>query len=329
MKSRLRNRGFTLIELLVVIAIIAILVALLLPAVQQAREAARRAQCKNNLKQIGLSLHNYHETHKSFPAGSFLQRRWYPTWATATLPFRDGAPLYKQLATIQKSIGNYGGSGRDWQVWDYRPINGLRHRQITYRAFQCPSDPGQPHGGWSKTSYAGSIGDQQINAQGGRYAAPAIPSLLGNGRNNRGQIAYGSNISGMFSNRNWCAKFRDVTDGTSNTIHAGEVISGCSYEHRRGPSHVWGALAYTSAGINVKIYNCTGMATLNTPTTANGEPTYHQRSFGFAQTFRSAHTGGAHFLMCDGTVHFVTDQIDFRTYQRLGDRRDGKPIGEF
>jgi prepilin-type N-terminal cleavage/methylation domain-containing protein len=315
MKSRLRDRGFTLIELLVVIAIIAILVALLLPAVQQAREAARRAQCKNNLKQIGLALHNYHETHKYFPAGEFWGTRnsRQGSWMIHILPFSDGGPLVKQMNSYKKAANFSSGGGI--HCWDWR-VGGKRVRQYEFPNFNCPSDASGSHNGWSHNSYAGNGGNNRT----GSILTTVCPTCL---TTQWGQSRSASRISGMFGRVDWCARFRDVTDGQSNVFHAGEVLPGCNDWQRYGVTRAIGALAMTTPGMNVKVQNCFGLAEIP------AAQAQWRRNQAEARGFRSQHTGGGHFLLCDGAVKFVTEQIDYVTFNRLGDRRDGGLIGQF
>lgn len=186
-----KKRGFTLIELLVVIAIIAILIALLLPAVQQAREAARRSTCKNNLKQIGLALHNYHDTHRVFPPGVInVSSKNYIGWGTFILPFMDQAPLYNFIKTN-------GGFDVAWSsVTALTTAN--QGAKTIIPAYICPSDP---MGG--------------LNVEMSSYGKSNYVSCPGNLFNGTG--AY----SGVFY-ANSKVRMRDITDGTSNTILGGE-----------------------------------------------------------------------------------------------------------
>ncbi len=187
-----KNRGFTLIELLVVIAIIAILIALLLPAVQQAREAARRSTCKNNLKQIGLALHNYHDTHRVFPPGSISQHGWLST--TFILPFIDQAPLYQAIKPNGPIVLT-------------NAIILARVRTVL-PAYLCPSsaDPDA-----SKNSSA------QVRVAGIQYPI-GLSNYLAIDGNGDLRCNYGlSSFNGIFY-QNSKTKIRDITDGTSNTV---------------------------------------------------------------------------------------------------------------
>jgi len=301
-----RRRGFTLIELLVVIAIIAILIALLLPAVQQAREAARRTQCRNNLKQIGLALHNYHDAHGIFPPASIYT---YPnrgggdvasnyTWIAMILPYLDQAPLYNSI-NFQQPLFNQTAS------------NGEPIYSTLISSMLCPSDTGygaaNPHNiGWS--NYAGSEGYDWHQRPGHR-------------------------LVGMFEILT-PIRVRDVQDGTSNTIAVGEVTahgytggairtSGTG-EPRRGNSGVFRSLLmapHSSSDVNVgPLLDPEG----NQRGAGSGAGFWWKASpHAFQATYLAAwgpnaqwhgpsspHTGGAHFLLADGAVRFITENID-------------------
>ena len=231
------KRGFTLIELLVVIAIIAILIALLLPAVQQAREAARRTQCKNNLKQYGLALHNYHDVYGRFPSGG-SRPTWGQTlpnisWHARILPFADQAPLYNKLdLSVDARHQDLGGGDR------------LRLQQPPYSL--CPSDAsGRMHNDWTQTNYGGNLGGQRIPSASGAcniFMTPGTHYLdsnppgannLGGGDHDHGNTNNVRGISGMFSRMGMSIGIRDVTDGTSNVIFIGEILPAC-VDHREG-----------------------------------------------------------------------------------------------
>jgi len=195
--QRSQKRGFTLIELLVVIAIIAILIALLLPAVQQAREAARRSACKNNMKQIGLGLHNYHDTHRTFPPGVIIRGaddfHNRLGWGTMILPFIDQAPLYSQIGVATT------GFRVDWMTANGG--NEIDQALVVIPPFICPSDPmggiNTEEGSYGKSNYKGCSGTDSPNE------------------------TAGDNCNGTFCD-NTKTRIRDFTDGTSNTFIVGE-----------------------------------------------------------------------------------------------------------
>ena len=195
------RRGFTLIELLVVIAIIAVLIALLLPAVQQAREAARRTQCKNNLKQLGLALHNYHDTFLVFPPGQFQplgtnvnSSTNRSCWMQRILPYIDQATLFNTFAT---NMSGPAGFASNWPG-----------ANTILPALMCPSDPSSP-----KNATASGLANQGFS---GNYSVCA-------GSTTFGVDGGGDKLNGMF----FCysrTSIRDTTDGTSNTLLAGEIL---------------------------------------------------------------------------------------------------------
>ncbi len=305
------KRGFTLIELLVVIAIIAILIALLLPAVQQAREAARRSTCKNSLKQIGLALHNYHDTHRVYPPG-YIARGVVAgdlatsetgsgfAWGVMVLPFLDQSPLYNQLnlnldCTVAPNIG-------------------LGNERLSI--FRCPSDPNQGVFSVSDTSntyelasanYVGIFGY-------GSLTTPGAPSEKG--------ILY----------RNSNIKIRDLTDGSSNTIVVGErsfqhQFTGAStaveadstwYAAIPGVTRPAGMMSMTEGPASL-ILGHVGMSSMHHPPNTTNH----------IANFSSKHEGGAHFLLGDGAVRFLSENMNYETFHYLGTINDGNVIGEF
>lgn len=330
----LRRRAFTLIELLVVIAIIAVLVALLLPAVQQAREAARRSACKNNLKQHGLALHNYHDTFTIFPSPSIASRHntsaaiaggcsgWVNhsgySWRVMILPYMDQAPLYNQFefagSRIHSCMNNPAISGADWN----------RIRGTIIPTFICPSDPTPKlRGGWAGSNYCAAVRARGDLSHGSTGTDPDMGALTRNGT-----------TMGSF------------LDGTSNTIMVGEVYRGKKFGRMSG----WPG-SYMANNTDPSVYpanetgnrsnkwvESTGWGQVNAgvtvdtslPTNDPGNP--HQ----YVQVHRindeqvdvvswtdavnggnvgyrplsSTHTGGAHALMADGSVKFVSENVD-------------------
>ncbi|EDL59899.1 DUF1559 family PulG-like putative transporter [Gimesia maris] len=319
-KNVSHKRGFTLIELLVVIAIIAILIALLLPAVQQAREAARRSTCKNNLKQIGLALHNYHDSHRTFPPGAVWygvgvapengrDALWGTTWVVQVLPFMDQGPLYNNynMSLPARSANSNTGSSV------------LR---AIIPSLKCPSQTKvdrsrltQDHDGFSRITYAAAVGSGS--------------ALTRSDHNNTRR--------GMFSAvGQYGAKIRDVEDGTSNTIMLGEIVVGTATSDDKG---AWGwctgALfaGRNSNGIltpNAQVYDRTPYASNNTSDNDfNRRNNPDDTNAGSGQAARSSHVGGVHFTMADGAVRFISENVDQTTYLNLLSIGDGNVIGEF
>ncbi|WP_437202822.1 DUF1559 family PulG-like putative transporter [Planctomicrobium sp. SH664] len=324
--------GFTLIELLVVIAIIAVLIALLLPAVQQAREAARRSQCKNNLKQYGLALHNYHDTFMMFPIAAAGDRQAIPrvSWQVRLLPYLEQAALYNELdfsTRLPLSAYTTGSSATNLGIV---PAQYLSTGRQAYRhqipVALCPSAtwtfPESSTVG-AQGSYGGSTGSTSTNGGAGcdSYNAYAEIDLPRNG-----DTLNLAQISGMFSRKGAAIGIRDVTDGTSNTIHVGEVLSGCTAEVA---ARSWwfadslnNSYATTITPIN-DFTTCPGSNRITSPACTAG--TNYTYSYGF----KSEHVGGAQFLLVDGSVRFVSENINHALFQSLGGRADGKVVGDY
>ena len=315
---RVRRRAFTLIELLVVIAIIAILIALLLPAVQQAREAARRTQCKNNLKQLGIALHNYHDVYGQFAPTLFRTVGGAPTWGqnekgsylVQLLPYMEQDSIYNMIDFTQLRV--------DPQT----DPAGKRLYTNRIASFICPSDPtpqGVSHPTRAQTNYLCSMGNQAMPSRGG-WCNITPGNIFGTGPQGHGNSANAGRISGVISRLNWAAKIADISDGTSNTIHAGETRPSCGDHTRNGWYHFNATWCATTAPINYPI-RCIGGAGF-----PGAQDCSHWQNWQTSQGFKSAHPGGAQFLYCDGHVSFVSENIDYRNYQRMGDRRDGERI---
>ncbi len=326
--SKLR-RGFTLIELLVVIAIIGVLIALLLPAVQAAREAARRAQCSNNLKQIGLALHNYESALGTYPMGVVS----YPNWAT-TCNNTSGNPdkrrnftLFAMILPYVEAQNSFNAINFDFTVNDLQgSVHGGRTNYTGLVAridsFVCPSDSQQtplafPSNPYSQSSYAGNAGLMDIIRR-----IQSCPREI--------------NGDGAFS-RNWTYRNSDFKDGLSTTFMVGEYSRFINHPH-----------TYTNSWTRFANWNFTG--TPNT-TFVNGIASAVPRmnanvrvpdipSVGPAITwasnpevlemgqfaFHSPHSGGAYFLFGDGSVRFLKDTINIDTYRALSTRARGEVV---
>lgn len=296
MVRRRLTRGFTLIELLVVIAIIAVLIALLLPAVQQAREAARRTQCKNNMKQFGLALHNYHDTALTFPPGGFYQGTNIGTgmgWQVSILPYMDQAPMYNQF---------------NFNATAYTDATNLAIALRNPPGFFCPSgqnnvsaNGGEVSGGRPCLSvhYYGVMGPKGTNPRtGAAYTVNANPAGHG------GFSAHG--LMPRHANR----RMSDIIDGTSNTLAIGEISwisANCYRVWTRGcDSSACGSTKNVLNGINTTPYN--------------GSNNFNDVSFG------SQHVGGAHFLNADGSVTFLSQNIDMGVYLSLASINGGESV---
>lgn len=335
----MKKRGFTLIELLVVIAIIAVLIALLLPAVQQAREAARRTQCKNNLKQIGLGLHNYHDLYNTLPPGVLASSwgGWGASWYMRILPQIDQAPLYSQIT--------FSGYHHGWAASQQADCpaghsNGQALARANISWAICPSSPlevKRDTGGALTliSQYHGISGATTGNG----YTVAAANQALSSGGiiTGTGSLVAGRSIG-----------FKDMTDGTTNVMVVGEASN-----------FVWTAAPAAGGSKTVPVNGVHGImmgtATLATVEAAPGrsfERLFNLTTvryapnapavpsdtaswpgtgdnFGPNNPLSSAHTGGVQVLIGDGSARFISDNIDMLTLRLLAVRNDGQVLGEF
>ncbi|MDB5306122.1 MAG: prepilin-type cleavage/methylation protein [Gemmataceae bacterium] len=329
---RNRSPGFTLIELLVVIAIIAILIGLLLPAVQKVREAAARAKCQNNLKQLGLALHNYHDADGKFPPGTMVSVNFQPPeWPYLLhylLPHIEQAAYYTTVGA-----GNwlttapwYGGGQAAWG-----PLLGMG-----IPTFRCPSDTGTPtstHAGsnipLARSNYLGFFSGTKDR----HNWSPDDPNL--------GYPRSPVNQRALFTmGQSRASRMADVTDGTSNSLAIGEYIGGKDsddsrgwfYSTRAGNQFLYATWTPNSSNPDVMIsyqhycssgYNLPGQ---NQPCSVDDGDGFGGNNYVIS---RSRHTGGVNAVYCDGHVGFISNGIPLATWQYLAWIADGQVIGNY
>jgi len=294
----MKRRAFTLVELLVVIAIIGVLVALLLPAVQAAREAARRSSCSNNLKQIGLGLHNYHDNHLQLPPAGMSVGNDF-SWAVLILPQIEQENLYE---AFDKNI-----------VYSAAANEAVALGMPA--AYHCPSGTGLTSGSTGDASggvripashYYGCLGPRGTNpSTGSAYQEVDVASTY--------HINGVMSGNGMFIDSKGY-KFRDCTDGTANTMMVGEiswddVIPGYR-SWARGCRGGCGAAKNINYSINGEVY-------------VSGTVSHNDMSMG------SNHPGGAQFVFVDASTHFLSETIDHNVYLSLASRNGGEVLGEY
>ncbi|MBI1247558.1 DUF1559 domain-containing protein [bacterium] len=313
-----KHRGFTLVELLVVIAIIGVLIALLLPAVQQAREAARRMSCQNNLKQLGLASHNFHDTYGNLPPGCHNDDNNGMGWGVYLLPYVEQDNLQNLIVAQVKAKQSSGANGLlpkggyTGNV-DSAPYN----RCYTYpgwsnnsmakqklEAFRCPSNAlaETDNNGFGASSYCGNMGDNIYFSSNGS----ASTGLL---------------IDPFYNNETWVVKFSEITDGLSNTLLFGEVgqSQGVTVQQNNSYSFpVW--IGCNNDGTwSHKDWGTGGCMRVAGPSYPMNIRVGSQSDM----TFGSFHPGGAQFVFADGGVHFISENVNTLLYGYLANRHDG------
>ena len=329
LRVRPRRDAFTLIELLVVIAIIAVLIALLLPAVQQAREAARRTQCKNNLKQIGLAMHNYHDTHGQFP----LSIGWNPGTNERQGAFSDKVFMLPYLDRTPE----YQATNFDDFPWDSNGWFGnanIKAQSKKLPVFNCPTQPYSAGGGRANFTYAINMGTAGPNGQYGAGNHNGLASYCGGGDPSDRPVKMGS-----------------ITDGTSNTGAYSEFLIDGTDTPQSQQVYSWATAGATDT---VTRQNCilqgglggragmrgaswawsfVGIGSVYSHTMAPNDKACHSFAGDWEgstlMSASSAHTGGVHLLMADGAVKFVSTNVDHTTWVAVGTRNGSDRVGEF
>jgi prepilin-type N-terminal cleavage/methylation domain-containing protein/prepilin-type processing-associated H-X9-DG protein len=311
--------GFTLVELLVVIAIIGILVALLLPAVQAAREAARRSECSNKLKQFGLAMHNYHDTVRTLPSGVAAsgvdkcanagsgQGNARATWSVMILPYLEQAPLYDKFIQTENFSMNWEQVGSS---------NNHALATLPNPAFHCPSDP---YGQESASNYMACAGGGPPSGFASSDACAATSTA--------NFILYYNGAIYVNSKTNLSA----LTDGTSNTYLMGEskymVNRACPNPAKAG---CWACSTYLNASWRYYVNITAAVEPINQPPAGwytKGQPPCNESLPG--RVFGSMHPGGCQTLFADGSVQFMTQTLDVNIHRSLGARADGGPVGGY
>jgi prepilin-type N-terminal cleavage/methylation domain-containing protein len=344
-----RRLAFTLVELLVVIAIIGVLVALLLPAVQAAREAARRAQCINNLKQHGLAIQSYMDVKKRLPAGAYWHDpddKCTPASSKADFIGRKGStprPCEDLRGTIQIRLLPYMEQQSLYQAFDHvwktdesvypdgRPVG-----STPVATFVCPSDE-HPSEATNETTESSLSADQLRQYKGTNYQASRGPTAHidsgpctcpGSAQYSREYTLPKNSIypdlgtslyptfAGPFTRMSLEVKAKEITDGLSNTIFMGEVRPGCSSHASEGWAWSHSGNGLVSTVIPINIDTCSQDLTAGCRCWAN---------WSTALGFKSAHPGGAMFVMGDASTHFLSEAIDMYTYNALGGKADDVP----
>jgi prepilin-type N-terminal cleavage/methylation domain-containing protein len=325
MKRKSSKSGFTLVELLVVIAIIGILVGLLLPAVQAAREAARRMSCSNNCKQFGLALHNYHDTFKSLPYGSYSLNpvaKWFcngSNWRTAIWPFIEQSTTYNN--TLRQDFASWAGGNVPYNNGN-EILSGL-----VIPIYRCPSTPIKPFDNdlttWSNTNKGLNV--SYVGNQGAARPVPGASASrgtrdCGHGWSCNNGLLVPNELNGM----------GDASDGTSNTLLVMEQSNFVAGRNRT--SNYYGGWFGTRHKFSLEDSNCgdlwqTGTScirfAINSQIVQTGATDYGWRN---NTIINSAHTGGAMTTLCDGSVQFLPENMDFLTLKRLACRYDGEVV---
>ena len=331
------RKGFTLVELLVVIAIIGVLVALLLPAVQAAREAARRSQCTNNMKQIGLALLNFEMSHKKLPAGA----RWFSLEDSIQPPPTSWGervnlgnahirllPYIEQQALFDVFKLNRNDSPPPEGTDNTKLADGTLATSVLITSFTCPSDVHPENVDDSNikmSNYAAMNGRGGVNYRGScqcvqglifekDYALCAEPQY-----GNKQKCVDFKPLPGVFDRRATQTKFSQIEDGLSNTLFFGEVRPACSEHLTAGWARTNNGDGLITTVVPINFDTCQ-------PADAQVDDCKKSCNWNASTGVKSSHPGGAHVVFGDGSVHFLNETIDMWTYQYLGAKADGHSV---
>ncbi|WP_254512180.1 DUF1559 domain-containing protein [Anatilimnocola floriformis] len=314
------RQGFTLVELLVVIAIIGVLVALLLPAVQAAREAARRTQCSNNMKQIGLAAHNFHDTYNKLPVGTHDDDHKSYCWRTWLLPFVEQGNLYNRMIAdgmwVPPGMGG-GPNGVPTLNIDTVPkseITGATGDLLKVKLgfYTCPSDtlPERDNDGYFKTNYCGNMG-------------PTVGTISTcAAADSKGEYQQGVFLLSNQNTDTWVVRLADITDGTSNTIMAGEIseslnINKTTPADKRFP--IWPG-GNNNGDCNLGSAGSAGMLRFIDTAYFINRKTGNESNM----CFGSKHPGGAMLSLGDASVRFINESVSTTVWRAAGTRYGGE-----
>jgi prepilin-type N-terminal cleavage/methylation domain-containing protein/prepilin-type processing-associated H-X9-DG protein len=297
-------RGFTLIELLVVIAVIAVLIGLLLPAVQAAREAARRAQCSNNLKQIGLGMHSYHDSRDTFPPA-------YITTVVNDAVSPETGPGWGWGAMILNELEQrplYQSTNFSLQITD---LGSLTTRTATLSVFLCPSNVGS--GPVVASSLTGTVVNSDLSA--GQYVASAGQLEPGEFPDSNNGVFYRNSRNGL----------RDITDGSSTTLMVGERSRNVADATWVGAVPVW-QLCTNPKWVVQECGPPSTMVVSHTGTASTGLIYVPNSKASMVDDYWSLHPGGCNFLFCDGSVRFIKESVNPGIFSYLSTRAGGEVV---